>query len=219
MTPYYLSSPQPLNINSQVDDRNIATTIPGAGGSYGQPSDNGSNVGGTWSGQGINYGTAAAGIGAMIGDTVAQAHTKLGLPQYQQGLQYSGGRPSYSGDQYIAASNLRPRSNKLTEGNWQKLIGDTSKGFGQGFSSGGLYGAFLQGSIGTFTNSAGPVGVQHDREQHQKDVAMQQAKAYQTNYNTASQSADQNENAYADYSRRLARSKRFSNLYATPSYY
>lgn len=223
MSPYYRPSndqpkpPQGYTLNPQMTGE-IDPVVGGQTNATGlQPNQEG--AGSVWSGEGVNYGTAALGLASSIGDTIAETHKKLGLPQFDNNLQYSNGRPSYSGAAQNSLSGVQVRSNKLNEKNWQSLIGGTTKGFASGYGTGGLYGAFVGGSIETFKNSAGAVGVQHKREQREKDRAMATVGAYQRNYNTASQSADQTDNAQADYSRRLSNSKRFSNLYRLPAAY
>jgi len=167
---------------------------------------------------GGNYAAGAAGLASITGDAITQAHQKLNLPMYG-GLQYSNGRPSYSGEQFDQAGALKPVSNKLTGQNAANILTSTTKGFLSGMSAGGLVGGYALGSYGTFSQSAGPVGVNHTRQQHEKDVALQSARAYQSNFNQANVAADQNFNAQSDYQRRISNNRRFQNLYQLPQGY
>ncbi len=133
MSPYFVpdysvSAPSGYSINSQLTG-DINPNVSLADGSQNQENQSGADV---WGGGGVNYGTAALGAASMVGDLIAEAHSRIGLPQYSKGLQYSNGRPSYSGDQWGTAKAMTVRSDKLTEDNWQKLQVGTAKGFAQG---------------------------------------------------------------------------------------
>lgn len=182
----------------------------------------GSSFGGAvadgFSGGGGNYAAGAAGLASITGDAISAAHQKLNLPMYG-GLQYSNGRPSYDGTQWQDARSLKPISNKLTGQNASNILNSTTKGFTSGMSAGGWIGGVALGSYGTFSQSAGPVSVNHHRQQLQKDSALQQARAYQANYNEANSAADQNFNAQSDYQRRISNNRRLQSLYSLPQGY
>ena len=227
MTPYYVSdysTQQPdfgtntgfnpdYNVGVHGYDLSNVKMNGGPSGTLSPPSVNqgGNMTGGLTTGQAVGAASGAAQIGL---NAYGMSRQGLNLPRYDNSLQYSpNGRPSYSGDSYITASNARAQKNS-----WGEVGSAAASGAAAGTAVLPGWGTAIGAVVATGAELIGS-HARHVKQQHEKDRAMASAQSYQRLYNTATQGFQENQNAQTDYSRRVNQYNRFKNLYSLPSQY
>lgn len=190
MNPYYLpgyTSPSP------TPSGDLRTSISGSA-DWGNNADIKDT---DWAGY-VNGGLNALGLGAQWAN---MAHQRTGLTNRE-----IPGTNGYSGDYLNTALNTHVQ--RLNGG---EVLGGAGKGAAAGFSIGGPIGAAIGAGVGTLgTIFASNVRRRH--QQHERDQALAQALSYQSNYNLAQNTRNQQDVTAADYQRRLDNYNQ--NLYA-----
>lgn len=185
MNPYYLpgyASPSPTpsgNLNTSLE----GTVTPWTSNDFTD------DVKDTDWGDYVKGGIGALGMGAQL---YSMSRQKLGLTGRE--VPSTSG---YSGDYLNTALNAHPQ--RLNGG---EVLGGAAKGAATGFSVGGPIG----GAIGAGAGALGTIFASNMRRRHQeheRDQALAQALSYQSNYNSARNTRDQQDVTAADYQRRL----------------
>lgn len=191
MNPYYTVTPK---TSGQIRT-SISNPTPGGG------NINWSNSGGV---SPAAIGQAALGGVSLTGDLIGMSNQGLGL-RGQAPQQLNTQMPSYSGDFYNRA--LLSQVQKTTGG---EVLTGAAKGAASGAAfgpEGALVGAAVGGLGTVFAGNR-----RRRRQTLERDQALEQAYAYQGDYNQASQAYQAQQDATADYTNRLRQSTR--SLYA-----
>lgn len=153
--------------------------------------------------------TGVASLASLYGDFDALASRRLNLTQ---GVPTIGEVPSYSGAGYNEATLSKPSG---------AGVGEIFSGAGKGAAIGSALGP-VGTAVGAVVGAGGTAlaGLFGESEQEkQKREALSSQRAYQGQYNTAANNYQQNQDASADYRRRMDNHQRYANLYRTPSQY
>lgn len=139
-----------------------------------------------------------SGLASLYGNFANASGQRLNLQQTQQ-MPMGLGQPSYSGAALNSALNAKPQGMNAGE------IGNSAlTGAATGFATAGPVGAVVGGVIGGI-GSAISGAFRGNQEDTEKNRALEAQHAYQQQYNSASNSYQQRNDAITDYDRRLNR--------------
>ena len=155
-----------------------------------------------------NSGEVAAGALALAGNYYGMANQSLNLDVPQGATFDAYGRPSY---------NLNSAWNQVSGSKPQGATGgDIFSGAAQGASIGTMLAPGIGTAIGAGVGAIGSAvfgGVRRRKQQREKNKAMRQLTAGQTQYNTADVNFRNSQNAMEDYRDSQDKSARLYNLH------